>query len=77
MLVLSSLTLLERFFLLLREELELVVGVSVNGDIDLHTTLLILLVINSYYLIRVGVVVMALESISSSLSDISIILFRK
>ena len=77
MLVLSSLTLLERFFLLLREELELVVGVSVNGDIDLHTTLLILVVINSYYLIRVGVVVMALESISSSLSDISIILFRK
>ena len=77
MLVLSSLTLLERFFLLLREELELVVGVSVNGDIDLHTMLLILLVINSYYLIRVGVVVMALESISSSLSDISIILFRK
>ena len=77
MLVLSSLTLLERFFLLLREELELVVGVSVNGDIDLHTTLLILLVINSYYLIRVGVVVMALESVSSSLSDISIILFRK
>ena len=52
-------------------------GVSVNGDIDLHTMLLILLVINSYYLIRVGVVVMALESISSSLSDISIILFRK
>ena len=77
MLVLSSLTLLERFFLLLREEPELVVGVSVNGDIDLHTMVLILLVINSYYLIRVGVVVMALESISSSLSDISIILFRK